>query len=110
MQHTGNVHGLASNQFGAGQCGPKGAGDKISNDFSTMSQSFLEQMRVAQEEKSADKCAQYELNLWHVKEKVCQQTTRHDHNLLLQQECQEHEKEMKDKDISVAGGETQDSV
>ena len=74
--------------------------DKISGDFSTMSQSLLEQIWVAHEEKKANKWARHELNLWHTKEKVRQHTSQHEHELLLLQEHQEHEKDMKDKDIA----------
>ena len=57
--------------------------NKISSDFSTMSQSLLEQMWVAHKEKKANKQAWHELNLWHTKKKVHQHTSQHEHELLL---------------------------
>ena len=88
-------------------------------------------MQVTQEEKKAEKCAQHNLNLWHLKEKVRQHDNQHDHELVLQWERHEHEKEMKDRDLAtlklqiqletlknqrvamekgIAGGKTQDST
>ena len=57
-------------------------------------------MQVTQEEKKAKKHAQYDLNLWCLKEKVHQHDNQHDHELVLQQERHEHEKEMEDRDLA----------
>jgi len=105
--------------------------DKISNEIMTASQTLYQQIQVAREEKQAEKCARHDLNLWHLKEKVHQRDNRQEHELLLQRERYEHEKEMKDKDLAtlelqiqlekikkdrvamekgIAGGEIQDST
>lgn len=47
-----------------------------------------------------DKHARHELNLWQTQEKAHRRTDQHDHQLFLQRECQEHEKDMKDKDLA----------
>ena len=104
--------------------------DKIKNDFMSASQNLSDYLWVNGEERVWHKCAQWELDLLHIKEKSWQHDSKLTHKLCLQHERQAHEASMKDKDIETlqiqlqieklrtervamergAGGETQDTL
>ena len=88
-------------------------------------------MQSSSEDNKTDKCARYKLNVWCIKERACLHSDKREHELNLQCERQEHEKDMKAKNIStlqlqlqieqlrtqrmamekgVAGGEAQDPM
>ena len=57
-------------------------------------------MQSSLEDNKTDKRAWYELNVWRIKERARLCSDKHEHELNLQHERQEHKKDMKAKDIS----------